>query len=832
MLGSTPAPAVRLLGVYMFRHFVFSFIAVIVFAALSTTVHAAETIETYSGVTPFNLDEYSRTGTKAAITFTNSEGGNATATVQCGNPGGGMWQAIAVGGVCYNKDYCFDVATSAVADVKATVLAGKTITSETVKPGTEGKVTNICYNVTKEATLDDVTTTDYSKCTGGAIKSLKGLDGSDVKKHCIFNYTGPADGIVGVDPDASKNDDMFRIKSSVAAFLEYVDRSTHLDNNRLRWITRSSGSGEVMLPSGPHAGSSKYKDYDIFMLRAPGGVHTEDACYPTTITMCAGSAPPPSAPPSPGVCGAADGQSYTDISDIAAGDRCYIGTPTTITEADGKFNWSCKGIPESQPADNCTASKKDDSLVVDPDRPPEEVTPPSEFCFFHVTGLLLSNTYLENWYTIIGQVDKYSQLVGPGEYPKAEPFARASATTFDGIALGKDTRVTIYSGPNFTGNVLFDGHGPMVMNNIHYREYEPKIEQNGGKMDTWLTETWPGDFNKQFPPSTRRWSEVGCNDPANPKCMWNWGGATPEFQANGGKSTSLKVTCDTIPGECGSAQKTVMLDSAGADLCKSGDLSSFKNANPNATPAEAYDRYNWTWKCGQKAACHAYAGVGPICVDNLNPKIDVVFVVDGNWYEDSPIESVKSQMSAFFDAMKAQKVNGSAVDLHIGVASFSGSDALNHKVISQPVDSYNDIKSALAPWKQESNQVYPSTAMSALYNIGKGNGDKINWRSGAQRIMIWVGGATSMEDQFTRTQAAGALKQAGIHVLAIGIDNASGSTTGLQREAQINGDPNNKVPEGQAEAIANGTGGYSIETSTGIEFIPSAFSHIVSRKCP
>lgn len=594
----------------MIRHLIVIIAAAVLFWTAAPPAFASEKIEHHTGVSPYKLDEYSRSGSRASITFTNTEGGNATAVVQCGNPNGGTWQAIDVSGVCYSKNFCFKVATSAVEQVKATTLAGKTITSQTVVPDTEGKVTNLCYNVTKDAALSDVQTHDYTKCTGSTVKNLKGLDGNPVKNHCVFDYSSGDGGIVGVDPD-NQNDDMFRIKKNAAAFFEYVDRSASLNNRRLRWIERADGSNEIMLPSGPHAGTGKYKDYDLFMTRTPGGVHTEDACYPTQITMCADSPPPANAPPTPGVCGSANEKTYLTLADLPAGGRCYLGTPGQISEDEHGYSWSCAGMPDSQPADHCTA-KKEENLVVDPERPSEEVRPPTDACFFHVTGLLLSNSAVDSWYTEIGKVDEASQLVGPGDYTQAEPFLRASSTTFDGIALGHDTRVIIYDHPDFKGKVLFDGHGPMVINNFHYRKYEPKVEQNGGQMDTWLTETWPGDFNQQFPPATRKWSAATCEDATNPKCMWNWGGAsqytmedgsTVDLPYNEGRRTSLKVMCGQEDGQCGSANGTTVVSAPTTDLCKYGTPTSVDGTGP------------WKWLCkgqdGGKDSATCTAGVMP-----------------------------------------------------------------------------------------------------------------------------------------------------------------------------------------------------------------------------
>lgn len=522
------------------HHFVFSALMFCAFTLAITSAQAAEGVEHYTGTSPYNIDEYSRQDTSIALTFTGPNNGNATALVKCGGPATSQWRPVEVSGVCYSQDFCYKVPTSAVDGIKSTTLAGKTITGESVVPGTEGKVTELCYNVTKNAELSDVTASTYSKCVGSAIKKLKALDGSDVKRHCIHNYEGASDGIVGVDPNPDNNDDMFRIKGSgVAAFLEYVDRGSDLDSHRMNWFERSGGDSAIMMPTGPHTpGSSQYKDYDRFLARAPGGLKIEPGCYPANITMCTGSAPPPVAPPAPGICGAAHEKKFKAIGDIPPGNRCYLGDATAIAEGEDNFTWSCLGTPHSEPADNCSATKETDTPIVTEDpRPDGETDPPTTTCFFQVAGTLISDMSDESNWAEIGKTDKYTNLVGAGEYPKADPFARADASTFDGIALGKDTRVIIYSGANYTGSVLFDGHGPLILNHNYY-----------GLPDTWMTATLPGEFNELFPPHTRKWSDAS-------QMMWTWGGDSGERGFAEGRidfinvkrtdpTTSVKVICD------------------------------------------------------------------------------------------------------------------------------------------------------------------------------------------------------------------------------------------------------------------------------------------------
>ena len=171
----------------------------------------------------------------------------------------------------------------------------------------------------------------------------------------------------------------------------------------------------------------------------------------------------------------------------------------------------------------CEDAKKCGEVII---RPPPicgggdnncEERPPTTFCFFHVSGALIAHQFVTGWFTEIGKVDPYSNLVGPGSYDRSQPFANAHAHTFDGIAFGRDTRVTIYSKPNFQGSIILDQKGPGVINN-HIWQSSPQA-QNG-----WKTSTWPGTFHGQFPPSSRQWSTSN---------MHAWGAGT-----------SVKVTCD------------------------------------------------------------------------------------------------------------------------------------------------------------------------------------------------------------------------------------------------------------------------------------------------
>jgi hypothetical protein len=106
----------------------------------------------------------------------------------------------------------------------------------------------------------------------------------------------------------------------------------------------------------------------------------------------------------------------------------------------------------------------------------------------------------------------------------AYPLIRASYFTFDGVALGSTTHVTIYSGPNYIGNVLFDQHGPYLLESNHYATFV------GIDLSDWSG--W-GPTYQAFPPSTRHIDETGDGSLFGVDGMRSWG-----------RGTSLKVTCD------------------------------------------------------------------------------------------------------------------------------------------------------------------------------------------------------------------------------------------------------------------------------------------------
>lgn len=203
--------------------------------------------------------------------------------------------------------------------------------------------------------------------------------------------------------------------------------------------------------------------------------------------------------------------------------------------------------------------------------PTNQLSPPTSDCFFmasssYLGGLdkkILSDSGQEvgaSMQKIFGSTNKhsYSTVIGPGGYPSLTPYywarlrstfsmadyeadmriinrdflprldredirrfplAEVAAHTLDGIALGKNTRVVIFSRPDFAGSIYADLKGPLILNNS-------LITTLGldSQITDWKTEIWPEEISNQFPNSSRQSSSEN---------MWKWA-----------VNSSIKVSCE------------------------------------------------------------------------------------------------------------------------------------------------------------------------------------------------------------------------------------------------------------------------------------------------
>lgn len=264
-----------------------------------------------------------------------------------------------------------------------------------------------------------------------------------------------------------------------------------------------------------------------------------------------------------GTCTAAAAPcSINGVCDNSTAFSCVSGTSTAnVTGACGTTDtWTCSGSGGGTSDTTCAkANAVCNGRPLGPCDPVNGQTAcPTENCFFHVSGgAFTTPTKADGFsYSAIGvsptavyggcQANSSGRvvldnLVGPGDYalsapadlqnnlvtacPKYNiydpnflrnnPLSRASYFTFDGMALGQNTTVTIYSGPNFTGRVLFNQTGPYL---IQSQDYTSVIGLD--------TSDWSriGGVYTQFTPATRHTDLTGT--------MRDWG-----------SGTSIRVTC-------------------------------------------------------------------------------------------------------------------------------------------------------------------------------------------------------------------------------------------------------------------------------------------------
>jgi len=156
--------------------------------------------------------------------------------------------------------------------------------------------------------------------------------------------------------------------------------------------------------------------------------------------------------------------------------------------------------------------QKDGEEIAIPDEPQK----PKEGCRVFFTGLVVGGEFLDGHISEVYKLDDYSEYVGSGEYPDNEiAFPKSVATTFDGIAIDKGTRVIIYSQKNFQGEIVLDVTGPAIINNVLWK--------NDDRYSHCNTIDYKPELQKTYPQSVRRWSEVDMQP-------WSYG--------------SLKVSCN------------------------------------------------------------------------------------------------------------------------------------------------------------------------------------------------------------------------------------------------------------------------------------------------
>lgn len=104
---------------------------------------------------------------------------------------------------------------------------------------------------------------------------------------------------------------------------------------------------------------------------------------------------------------------------------------------------------------------------------------------------------------------KYSDSLGVGDFSDIEKAcARSIEHSFDSIAVGTGYRVTVYSGKDFTGEVLLEAVGPVVIYNVLWNN-----NVTFSFLSDILTQSWDNSgLQSVFPSSTRSWSATNMHD--------------------------------------------------------------------------------------------------------------------------------------------------------------------------------------------------------------------------------------------------------------------------------------------------------------------------------
>jgi hypothetical protein len=152
-------------------------------------------------------------------------------------------------------------------------------------------------------------------------------------------------------------------------------------------------------------------------------------------------------------------------------------------------------------------------IVVDSSSIFQDSTPqsPRENCRVHFSGLIMGGEFVEANISKIYKVDAYSEYVGSGNYKSNErAFPKAVATTFDGIAIDRNTRLIIYSKRNYQGQILLDVVGPAIINNVKWKNDERYRHCNYDNYERSLQETYPQSVRVWSKSDMHSWSYGSC----------------------------------------------------------------------------------------------------------------------------------------------------------------------------------------------------------------------------------------------------------------------------------------------------------------------------------
>jgi len=127
----------------------------------------------------------------------------------------------------------------------------------------------------------------------------------------------------------------------------------------------------------------------------------------------------------------------------------------------------------------------------------------------HFCGLVISDmySYVKEWRKAFEIDNEASNIIDVADgYPDTETaIPKAVEQTLDSIAIRDGVKLTIWSGKNFTGQVLLERVGPAVIYNVHYNNpWDPGYQRAAEAM----TRQWIEPLQSEFPQRVRKWSDT------------------------------------------------------------------------------------------------------------------------------------------------------------------------------------------------------------------------------------------------------------------------------------------------------------------------------------
>jgi len=139
----------------------------------------------------------------------------------------------------------------------------------------------------------------------------------------------------------------------------------------------------------------------------------------------------------------------------------------------------------------------------------------------HFCGVVISDMYWydKEWRKAFETDTVSSNIIFEADgYPDtASAIPQAVSQTLDSIAIRDGVKLTMWSGKNFTGDVLLKKKGPAVIYNLYWKEREEdyfRVAKN---------KVWADPLQDEFPQRVRKWSDTDMYvDPWGRQNYW-WG---------------------------------------------------------------------------------------------------------------------------------------------------------------------------------------------------------------------------------------------------------------------------------------------------------------------